>query len=94
VRFAVVSIPYKLQVQAERIEGDGYDLRYPQRWVEEACAEHSIPYLDTYDALRKLHHEDHVPVYTTFDSHFSNEGHAAFARLLAPFVLEQARAAK
>lgn len=94
VHFAVVSIPYKLQVQSEAIEGDGYDLRYPQRWVEEACVEHSIPYLDTFDALRKLEHVDKVELYTSYDSHFSNVGHAAFGRLLAPFVIEQAKLAR
>jgi lysophospholipase L1-like esterase len=85
IRLAIAAIPTSEQVYVKAMQGPGYDLQYPQRHIEQFCAQRQIPYLDLLPAFRQAAWESPSSFYCHTDPHFNNEGHALAGRWLADF---------
>lgn len=74
IRFVIGSLPFSSQVYARQVAGPGYDIRFPQKYVEQFARENSIPYIDTLPAFRKFAQQTHKQLFAP-DGHYNNEGH-------------------
>lgn len=91
-RFAVVTLPFQEQVYAARERGPGYDVRYPQKYVEDWCAARGVPYLDLLPAFRTWARAHSEALFVPGEAHFTNQGHALAGRLMIDW-LRQSRLA-
>ncbi|HJZ12630.1 MAG TPA: SGNH/GDSL hydrolase family protein [Acidobacteriota bacterium] len=87
IRLMIVTIPYREQVYARIPIGKNFDIAYPQHFVAEFAAIHSIPYLDLLPLMRERVTEK-KDLYFVEDSHLTNEGHRVVAEILVRFFLE------
>jgi hypothetical protein len=75
-RLAVVAVPSREQVYAQKETGRGYDVRLPQDWIHVWARESDVPYLDLWSRLREHAVATGEDVYLPGDIHFSERGHA------------------
>lgn len=81
-RLAVVTIPYREQVLSRAWSGRGYDVSYPQVWVQVWAGEHGVPYLDLLPRLREHALTTNEDVYLEDDIHWDERGHALVGQWL------------
>jgi hypothetical protein len=89
IRLVVVSIPSKEQVYARELAGEGYDVRYPQKFVEDYANRHGVPYYDLLPFLRSTVRESGMHPYMKNDPHFNNDGHRVVGKHLAEYFRSQ-----
>jgi len=87
IELRVAALPYRKQVYVEEPTGPGYDVAYPQRYVEEWARERGVPYLDLLPPMRAAVREraargDPASLYLDFDPHLRDPGHRLVGRLL------------
>jgi hypothetical protein len=87
-RLAVVTIPYREQVLSREWSGPGYDVSYPQVWVQVWAGEHGVPYLDLLPRLREHALTTNDDVYLEDDIHWDERGHALVGEWLREWFLE------
>ncbi len=85
IKFIIVTVPYKEQVFAGSVTGKNYDIRLPQKYIEEYAGKHSIPYLDLLPVLRAYVRDKNKDIYVPNDIHFNNEGHYVVGKAIAAF---------
>ncbi len=87
VAFSIVAIPFYEQVYYQNPVGQGYDMAYPEAYIQAFAASEAIAYFDLLPPLReyvaknpgeKLYNEDGL--------HFNDAGHQVAADLLMNFV--------
>lgn len=81
-RLLVVTVPYLEQVYVREPRGPGYDISYPQRFVEEWAAERGVGYLDLLPALRRHVAEKRDELFVRAEIHFNDAGHALVGQLV------------
>lgn len=84
IRLLVVALPSIEQVYAPSLFGEGYDIRLPQKYVEDYARMASIPYLDLLPSLAAQAREG-KNLHFQSDGHFNNLGHQVTGELVAAF---------
>jgi lysophospholipase L1-like esterase len=84
IRLVIASIPFSAEVYAQQMSGPDYDLRYPQKYVEQFAEARDIPYTDTLPAFRKYFQATRKELFVA-DGHFNNEGHRVAADAMTSF---------
>jgi hypothetical protein len=82
-RLALVALPTSEQVYATRLAGPGYDLAFPQVYVQTFARERGIAYLDLLPAFRQHVRESGERIFLERDTHLNNAGHALAGALIA-----------
>ncbi len=87
IRLAVASISSSGQVYLKNPIGAGYNIIYPQKYVEDYAKSENIPYLDLLPGLReyaKNHPQEKL--YNEADLHFNDNGHRVAGNLVSDFL--------
>jgi hypothetical protein len=71
----IVAFPYRTRVFATETSGPGYDLRLPQRYVEEFVKRNAIPFLDLLPPLGAYVKATGHTFNPKDDDHSNSEGH-------------------
>ncbi len=82
-RLAVATIPTRQQVHARHASGPGYDIAFPQAWIQVFARERGIPFLNLLPPLREHARGGGKHLYLTGDTHLNNRGHELVGRLMA-----------
>ncbi|MDY6838678.1 MAG: SGNH/GDSL hydrolase family protein [Thermodesulfobacteriota bacterium] len=98
VALLLVSVPFEEQIYCRQLTGTDrngveYDLRLPQKILEEFCLRQEVPYLDLMPILRSYVSEADKAIYPdTFreggDIHFNNHGHYIVGKAIHNFFEE------
>ena len=90
VQLLVVSVPSIEQIYNPSWFGDSYDIRLPQRYIEEFAGSASVPYLDLLPSLAIEAREKGRNLHFQSDGHFNNLGHQVSGELVAEFIQRRA----
>lgn len=84
IRLIIVTIPFVEQIYAVSEEGSDYDIRYPQKYIEDFAKKNGIPYLDLLPALRSNETVRRENIFSP-ESHFSDTGYRIIGDILADY---------
>ncbi len=88
VTFQIAAIPYKEQVYVVHPMGNGYDIRFPQKYIAEYAETHGVPYLDLLPPLRESFRKNNEALYAKRDPHLNNNGHRVIGEVLSQWFTE------
>lgn len=88
-RLAVVTIPYREQVLSREWSGRGFDVSYPQVWVQVWAGERGVPYFDLLPRLREHALTTNEDLYLEDDIHWNERGHALVGEWLREWFQTQ-----
>ena len=89
-QLVIATVPFREQVYARRVVGDGYDIRFPQRHIERFAVDRRIPYLDLLPPLREASAaSSDTPLYWKFDVHLTPAGHQRVGETLASYFRQR-----
>ena len=93
IRLVIAALPAKEQVYASSVSGENYDIRLPQKYIEEYSKETQILYFDLLVRLREYVRRNNRDIYVSIkdDTHPSIEGYRLIGELLADFFKEKVR---
>lgn len=80
-RMQVEEDNYQLALEATKVDEQSLDLSYPNDLVREFSETHGIPFLDLTPKFREENKK--VPLYFTWDSHWTREGHRLAGKMLS-----------
>jgi len=87
IKLSIVSIPFSYQVYLENPVGPGYNVAYPQKYVQDYAESKRIPYLDLMPALREYAKNNPAEkLYNEADLHFNDNGHRVSGNLISDFL--------
>jgi lysophospholipase L1-like esterase len=86
IKLGIAAIPYMEQVYSRDEKGENYDIRLPQRYLEEVCEKENSPYLDLLPLLRRETRVGRRTLYAPGDPHLNNEGHTVLGEALADWL--------
>ena len=89
IQLVVVAIPFEEQISINVPQGEGYDIQYPHRYIEDFAKAHDIPFLDLLPVLRDYVRASDRDVYLKSDPHLNNNGHQVVGRAVANFLRDQ-----
>ena len=78
----IVAMPSPDQVYFPGTLAPDYRKDFPQTYIKEFAAQHSIPFLDLLPGLENFARKNKAPLYHRGFGHLTNEGHRAVADLL------------
>lgn len=87
IRMMIAAVPFREQVYAAVPSGKNYDIRFPQKYLEEYAEVNGIPYLDLLPVLRAAGSTEELYYYR--DMHFNNRGHYVAGEAIAEFFKEK-----
>ena len=76
VGLALVALPTREQVYSGEPYGPGFDIDFPQAYLQLFAREQGIPYLDLLPIFREHVSRTNENIYVKGDTHLNNEGHA------------------
>ena len=76
VGLALVALPTWEQVYSGEPYGPGFDIDFPQAYLQLFAREQGIPYLDLLPIFREHVSRTNENIYVKGDTHLNNEGHA------------------
>lgn len=87
IQLVVVTIPFAQQIYALSEQGDDYDIRYPQKYIEDFAQTEKIPYLDLLPLLRSNETVTHENIFSP-ESHFNDDGYRIVGELITGFFIK------
>ncbi len=91
VRLAVAALPTFAQVYAQEPVGRAYDTSLPQGYLESACRDQRIPYLDLLPLLRAQAAASNRRLYYKTDIHLTDLGHEKVGGFIADWFASRVR---
>ncbi|MSU54265.1 MAG: glycosyltransferase [Candidatus Staskawiczbacteria bacterium] len=87
IKLSIVSIPFSTQVEIKNPIGAGYNIIYPQKYIEDYAKSKQIPYLDLLPELREyVKNNPSEELYNEADLHFNDSGHKITGNLVSDFL--------
>jgi len=82
-RLALVTLPFMEQAYASELAGPGYDVAFPQVYVQTFARERNIPYLDLLPVFRAHVQAHNERLYLRKDIHLNDVGHRLAGEAIA-----------